>query len=639
MKKRFLSLLLALVLCIGLLPMAANAAVEQPAIQSTLWDNSGSANGAKTYSPEDGYHYVYFGQWKGKPIKWRVLAYPEPTYDGTGGFLLMADEIVDVVQFGRSYTDYRWIGSQAREWCDATFYNGAFSDLERARIAAAATSDRGADFRSEAMPGTPTTVTSGPWYQEYINILNGDHIFFPSWLDLFNTAYGFAPDYTSLSAARQTRKVALYDYGNTKVGSYWLRSYADDGDNKYAGMISEEGAYAQHTPDAPSGARPMLYLNTARNKIFFASAAAGGKSAEGMDSGLTAVPSLAVNEWKLTLEDDSRDSSFKITGKYSSGDYLYLDYVGAQTGENEYISGHISDRGLTHYGRLAKVTDGSGTVKIAKSSIPDGFLYVYNEQYNGDYRTDYASGVRPIDRYNTTPAYDVTYALSNIQSSNTAPYTASGSEYKTTLSVTDADQYMLPADITVTVGGTALTAGTDYTYNAETGELTVFAKKITGALHIAAEGVKKTWEIRVSPEDIDFGTADYGYDEIAAKTVTIQNTGNQTLTLETPALAPVTDFEMTLGSAFGANGQAVLAPNESATFTVRPKAGLRIGRYFDVLRIRDDTGKVNEPVSLDFVVQETIVNISDIHGVTVPVTGETPVATITETEQYTGTVT
>ena len=36
MKKRFLSLLLALVLCIGLLPMAANAAVEQPAIQSTL---------------------------------------------------------------------------------------------------------------------------------------------------------------------------------------------------------------------------------------------------------------------------------------------------------------------------------------------------------------------------------------------------------------------------------------------------------------------------------------------------------------------------------------------------------------------------------------------------------------------------
>ena len=137
--------------------------------------------------------------------------------------------------------------------------------------------------------------------------------------------------------------------------------------------------------------------------------------------------------------------------------------MGAQTGENEYISGHISDRGLTHYGRLAKVTDGSGTVKIAKSSIPDGFLYVYNEQYNGDYRTDYAGGVRPIDLNNTTPAYDVTYALSNIQSSNTAPYVAKDTAYTTTLSVTDAD-HMLPADITVTVGGTALTAGTDYTY-------------------------------------------------------------------------------------------------------------------------------------------------------------------------------
>ena len=643
MKKRFLSLLLALVLCIGLLPMAANAAVpEQPAIQSTLWDNSGSANGAKTYSPEDGYHYVYFGQWKGKPIKWRVLAYPEPTYDGTSGFLLMADEIVDVVRFGGSETDYLWIGSLAKEWCDNTFYNGAFSDLERARIAAApATSDRGIVWRSEERPNTPDNITSGPLYQEYINILNGDHIFFPSWLDLFNTAYGFAPDGTDFSAARQTRKVASYDYGNTKVWSYWLRSYTFDGDYHYAGMINQEGAYAEHVPDAPSGARPMLYLNTARNKIFFASAAAGGKSADGMDSGLTAVPSFAVKEWKLTLMDDSRESSFKITGKYSSGDYLYLDYVGAQTGENEYISGHISDRGLTHYGRLAKVTDGSGTVKIAKSSIPDGFLYVYNEQYNGDHRTDYVGGVRPIDRYNTTPAYDVTYALSNIHSSNTAPYVAKDAAYTTTLSVTDADQYMLPADITVTVGGTAL-AASDYDYNAATGKLTIPAKQITGALHIAAEAAKKTWKVSVSPERIDFGTADYGYDEITAKAVTIRNTGNQTLTLETPALAPVTDFEMTLGSAFGANGQAVLAPNESATVTVRPKTGLSAGRYSDILEITDstdNTGKVNEAVFLDFAVQKAIVNISDIHGVTVPVTGETPVTTITETEQYTGTVT
>ena len=491
MKKRFLSLLLALVLCIGLLPMAANAAVEQPAIQNTLWDNSG-ANGAKTYNAENGYHYVYFGQWKGEPIKWRVLAYPELTYDGTSGFLLMADKIVDVVRFGRSDTDYRWIGSLAKEWCDDTFYNGAFSDLERARIAAApATSDRGADWRSEVMPGTPTNITSGPWYQKYDNILNGDHIFFPSWLDLFNTAYGFAPDGTSLSAARQTRKAAPYLDGNTTVSMYWLRSYTFDGDYHYAGMINQEGAYAEHVPDAPSGARPMLYLNTAANKIFFASAAAGGKSAEGMDSGLTAVPSLAVNEWKLTLKDDSRDSSFQITGAYSSSDYLYLDYTGAQTGENEYISGHISDRGLTHYGRLAKVTDGSGTVKIAKSSIPDGFLYVYNEQYNGDYRTDYAGGVRPIDRYNTTPAHDVTYALSNIHSSNTAPYVAKDAAYTTTLSVTDADQYMLPADITVTVGGTALAAA-DYTYKAATGELTIRAEQITGALHIAAEAAKKT---------------------------------------------------------------------------------------------------------------------------------------------------
>ena len=644
MKKRFLSLLLALVLCIGLLPMAANAEVaEQPAIQSTLWDNSGSANGAKAYNAGNGYHYVYFGQWKDKPIRWRVLAEPPNTYDGTGGFLLMADEIVDVVRFGRSETDYLWVNSKAKEWCDNTFYSGAFSALEKSCIAAApATRDRGIVRGREEIRNTPDNITSGPLYQEYKNILNGDHIFFPSWLDLFNTAYGFAPDgtNTSLPAARQTRTAAPYRDGNTTVSMYWLRSYTFDGDYHYAGMINQEGAYAEHVPDAPSGARPMLYLNTARNKIFFASAAAGGKSAEGMDDGLTAVPSLPVKEWKLTLIDDSRDRSFQITGRYSSGDYLYLDYVGAQTGENEYVSGHIYNNGITYYGRLAKVTDGSGTVRIAKSSIPDGSLYVYNEQYNGDHRTDYVGGVHPIVLNNTTPAYDVTYALSNIQSSNTAPYVAKDTAYTTTLSVTDANQYMLPADIAVTVGGTAL-AASDYDYDAATGELTIDAEQITGALHIAAEAVKKTWKIRVSPEDIDFGTADYGYDEFTAKTVTIQNTGNQTLTLNRPAFAFNTDFfEVELSSAFGANGQAVLAPNEIATVTVRPKAGLGVGRsYSDILEINDNTGKVSEAVFLDFVVQETIVNIPDIHGVTVPVTGETPVTTITETDQYTGTVT
>ncbi len=637
MKKRLLSLLLALVLCIGLLPAAVSAAVaEQSAIQSNF------LSATKTYSTEDGYHYVYFGQWNGKPIKWRVLTHPESYSDP--GALLLADEVVDTLAFGKSDDDYLWASSQAKEWCNDTFYNGAFSALEQARISDAPETNDRATTPAEAGRNTADSITTGQKYQEYLNILNGDKIFFPSWLDLFNTDYGFAPDGTASYAAQTARTAApdtttYYGPGGT---AYWLRSYLTVGGNSYAGKIDELGAYQAQASDIPSGARPMLYLQTGVGYVYFVTAAAGGKSADGMDDGLTAVLSLPVNEWKLTLKDESRDGKFKITGRYSSGDYLYLDYEGAATGENEYVSGHIfsnPQQTITHYGRLGKVTDSSGTVKIAKSIFSDGdWLYIYNEQYNGDYRTDYVGGVNLIDRNNTTPVIDVTSELTGL-STDGKPYSERFTTYTATL--TPEQGYMLPESITVTAGGTELVLGKDYRYDPETGELKVWVSQNSGALHITVNGVKKTWKISVSPEDGDFGTIGYGYDPSPEQVITITNTGNQTLTMESPEhIMPNSNFEVALGSAYdSASGQAVLAPGESATFTVRLKAGLDLGTYSDMLILEDATGKVRELMDIEFTVQETIVNISDIHGVTAPVTGEPPAAAILDTEQYTGTVT
>lgn len=632
MKKRFLSLLLALVLCIGLLPMAANAEVaKQPAIQFALYDVY-STKGVKGYDATDGYHYVYLGQWgsSNESIKWRVLDTSSNTGEA-GTLFLLADECL-IPEPDKGWDGhipfnppdkvdrYLWQGSDVQTWCKDTFYSRAFTPAERALIRS--TSETSSLF---SIPNT-----YGPPYTYQTGTLQDDYVFAPSIKEIHKAEYGFTNE-ASLAAG------PFYRPGSGRT--YWLRSYATfDGPQATAILTTGNIGFDQMN-DYRAYVRPAMNLNPSNASYIFVSAATGGKSAPGMDSGLTAVTTNAsVKEWKLTLSDPAR-SNFEVT-VYDVGNDLYLAYTGATVGDNEYISGYINVSGTVgYYGRLGKVTGSSGTVKIAKSSIPAAGLRVYNEQYNGDRHTDYASTLVLLNPDLYVAAHDVTYALSNIHSSNTAPYTASGSEYKTTLSVMDADQYMLPADITVTVGGTAL-AASDYDYDAATGELTIDAENITGALTITAEAAKKTWKVSVSPEDIDFGTADYGYDEITAKTVTIQNTGNQTLTMLRPTLAPVTDFEMTLGSAFGANGQAVLAPNEIATVTVRPKAGLGVGRsYSDILEINDNTGKVNEAVFLDFAVQETIVNIPDIHGVTVPVTGETPVTTITETEQYTGTVT
>ena len=99
---------------------------------------------------------------------------------------------------------------------------------------------------------------------------------------------------------------------------------------------------------------------------------------------------------------DFNISNATITG---SGDTITFSYSDAQTGTNEYISVVIEDSGaITHYGRILQL-DGTtnGESGTASLTLPAGVtlsgttkLYVFNEQYNGDKMTDYASQLKEI---------------------------------------------------------------------------------------------------------------------------------------------------------------------------------------------------------------------------------------------------
>ena len=81
---------------------------------------------------------------------------------------------------------------------------------------------------------------------------------------------------------------------------------------------------------------------------------------------------------------------------------------------------------------------------------------------------------------------EIIFTLTNITASgdDEAFY---GAEVNVVL--TAADDYELPATITVEVGGAELTVGDNYTYDAETGEVTIFAESVTDAVTITAVGV------------------------------------------------------------------------------------------------------------------------------------------------------
>ena len=109
---------------------------------------------------------------------------------------------------------------------------------------------------------------------------------------------------------------------------------------------------------------------------------------------------------------------------------------------------------------------------------------------------------------------------------------------------------------------------------------------------------KSGYTISASPAALNFSNKTVGYTEAPdGQTVTITNTGNQTVTVTLPTS---TNYTITAGTGF-ANGTATLAPNGTATFAVQPKTGLAVGSYSEPLTISSNHNTSAE-VSLAFTV-------------------------------------
>ena len=189
---------------------------------------------------------------------------------------------------------------------------------------------------------------------------------------------------------------------------WWLRTPGED-DRSTAvvwagGDINDGGSRVSN----PVGVRAAFDLN--RNGVLFTSAAEGGKASasEGTDA-LTPIGTNKNNRWKVTLKDDGTitglegHKGFEVTSVTStcSGNSLDIGYKGAVAGTNEYISAIIvnSDGAVTYYGRLGFASadaDASVTINLGSALGEGDKLYLFNEQYNGDNKTDYASALKEV---------------------------------------------------------------------------------------------------------------------------------------------------------------------------------------------------------------------------------------------------
>ena len=108
--------------------------------------------------------------------------------------------------------------------------------------------------------------------------------------------------------------------------------------------------------------------------------------------------------------------------------------------------------------------------------------------------------------------------------------------------------------------------------------------------------VKKIYKLSVTPEELNFGKAKEGYSEAPeAQKVTVTNEGNTNVTLNAPSGK---NFKI------GKLSATELAPGESCTFKIRPKAGLKAGSYTESVVI-DNEQQISAEVKVQFTVKAT----------------------------------
>ena len=104
-----------------------------------------------------------------------------------------------------------------------------------------------------------------------------------------------------------------------------------------------------------------------------------------------------------------------------------------------------------------------------------------------------------------------------------------------------------------------------------------------------------SYSISVDPSTLNFGSINEGDAQPAAQTVTVTNTGNQTVTLEQPA--------STNSFVVGTLSAKELKPDETATFTIQPRADLNVGSYSEQITITGDNN-VSATLTATFTVKE-----------------------------------
>ena len=368
MKKRMIPILVAVLMVFGMMPMnaaPAHAASGDSAMSlgTEVLDQNVNSTGAQT---------VWYAD-----KTWRVIG-----YDGSGAasergnMTLLAAGTMGTTAFDDSgnYSNV-YANSTLKTKVDAIANN--LTDGEKAAI-------------------VKRTLTSGQNVGDNTDCVAGDPV---------ENAIMWPLSTKEANAVKEELRIVDPEHPGWATSYWWLRSPGDYGNSSAFVYGVGDVYYHGYVVDLTYGVRPAFWLNL--ESVLFTSAAEGGKSSgtEGTDAlKVQSDQTNSGNEWKVTVKDTAH-AGFAISKTTPTENGVSVEYTGEQDGTGEYISAIITDKPITedgaaikYYGRIAAASeaDGAVTINTAGKLGSGDTLYVFNEQCNGDKKTDYASALQEV---------------------------------------------------------------------------------------------------------------------------------------------------------------------------------------------------------------------------------------------------
>ena len=200
-----------------------------------------------------------------------------------------------------------------------------------------------------------------------------------------------------LWAFSQEDSIYLYRNSCKYAAKWWTRSSNEVYGYGSWTIHSDGRSGSALNVDYDAAVQPAMELDL--SSVLFISAAEHGKVADLT----TPIAEYAGDEWKLTLHDSDRDD-FTAKTVLVNGSVLEVEYKNAKVGDNEYISAVIKDAdgSISRYTRVVQLdgttngTRGRAAIDLTGIDMTGKTLCVFNEQFNGDHKTDYAGALREV---------------------------------------------------------------------------------------------------------------------------------------------------------------------------------------------------------------------------------------------------